>query len=164
VGPHYPVMFRLAADERVEGGFGIEEAVVLCKMLEEAGVDEVDITSGSWGAHEWTDPPMCLPPGCNADLSEAIKKHVKIPVGVAGKINDPYLAERMLKEGKADFVCIGRGWSRILIFQKRPWKGERTTFVSVSRAAGAESFFGQKNLWVAPSIQWQAMRELLTQK
>jgi 2,4-dienoyl-CoA reductase-like NADH-dependent reductase (Old Yellow Enzyme family)/thioredoxin reductase len=123
VGPHYPVMFRLAADERVEGGFGIKEAVVLCKMLEEAGVDEVDITSGSWGAHEWTDPPMCLPPGCNADLSEAIKKHVKIPVGVAGKINDPYLAERMLREGKADFICIGRGLVADPYFPKKAMEG-----------------------------------------
>jgi 2,4-dienoyl-CoA reductase-like NADH-dependent reductase (Old Yellow Enzyme family)/thioredoxin reductase len=109
VGTDYPVIFRLMADERVPGGFEIKEGISLCKMLEERGVDAVDITSGSLRSHGWTSPNMYFPPACNVDLSEAIKREVKIPVGVGGKINDPYLAEEILRSSKADFICMGRG-------------------------------------------------------
>ena len=37
------------------------------------------------------------------------KKVVKIPVITVGKMNYPELAERVLQEGKADFVAMGRG-------------------------------------------------------
>ena len=51
-----------------------------------------------------------MPQGLNADITEAIKKGgVKIPVWVTGKIDDPYVAEEILRDGKADYVCIGRG-------------------------------------------------------
>lgn len=109
VGPDYPVLFRLTADERVEGGFRVADATVVFKWLQEAGIDAIDLTSGSSGAHEWTNPTMHLPPACNADLSEAMKKEARVPVGVTGKINDPSLAEEILRSGRADFVGIGRG-------------------------------------------------------
>ena len=51
-----------------------------------------------------------MPSGLNADITAAIKKSgIKIPVSVTGKIGEPSLAEEILRDGKADFVCIGRG-------------------------------------------------------
>jgi 2,4-dienoyl-CoA reductase (NADPH2) len=52
---------------------------------------------------------MHMPAGCNRDVSSAVRRHVRIPVIVCGKINDPYLAEAILTSGDADFVDIGRG-------------------------------------------------------
>jgi 2,4-dienoyl-CoA reductase-like NADH-dependent reductase (Old Yellow Enzyme family)/thioredoxin reductase len=109
VGPDYPVIIRLGADDRTETGFKVNEAIEVCKMYQDASVDMIDITTGSAEAHWWTSPFMFMPPGCNTDVSEAIKRELKIPVGVVGKIFDPYLAEDILREGKADFICIGRG-------------------------------------------------------
>jgi 2,4-dienoyl-CoA reductase-like NADH-dependent reductase (Old Yellow Enzyme family)/thioredoxin reductase len=108
VGPDYPIIFRLTADERVEKGWGLEEAVEFCKMLEEAGVNAIDLTTGSREAEEWNTPSMYMPPCCNVTHSEAIRKAVKIPVMVAGKINNLHLAEEVLRKGQADFVDIGR--------------------------------------------------------
>jgi NADPH-dependent 2,4-dienoyl-CoA reductase/sulfur reductase-like enzyme len=48
------------------------------------------------------------PHGLNAGLSEAVKKAVSIPVTVVGGINSPELAERLIAEGKCDFVALGR--------------------------------------------------------
>jgi 2,4-dienoyl-CoA reductase-like NADH-dependent reductase (Old Yellow Enzyme family)/thioredoxin reductase len=141
VGSDYPILFRLMADERVEGGFRIKEATVLCKMLEEAGVDAIDITSGSFGAHEWTNPPMYFHPGCNVDLSEAIRKEVKIPVGVVGKINDPYLAEEILIEGKADFICIGRGLVADPYFPQKAMEGRTDDICKCITCARCGEFF-----------------------
>jgi 2,4-dienoyl-CoA reductase-like NADH-dependent reductase (Old Yellow Enzyme family)/thioredoxin reductase len=145
VGPDYPIIFRLTADEKIPDGFGIKEAVALCKMLEEAGVDAVDVTSGSWGAHEWTNPTMYLPPGCNVDLSEAIKKAVKVPVGVAGKINDPYLAEDILRESKADFVCIGRGLVADPYFPQKAKEGRADDICKCITCARCGEFFWTKS-------------------
>jgi 2,4-dienoyl-CoA reductase-like NADH-dependent reductase (Old Yellow Enzyme family)/thioredoxin reductase len=108
VGSVYPVIFRLMADDKMKGGFGLEDAMGVCLMLEEASVDCVDITAGAAETPEWTAPPIYLPAGCNAYLSQAIKEKVRIPVVVSGKINDPYLAEEILALGKADFVGMGR--------------------------------------------------------
>lgn len=113
--PDFPLILRLMGDDRVsvkrsDQGWGIEDTVELCKIIEEIGVTAIDITSGSHETHDWTTPPYYLPSGCNADITSAIKRAgVKIPVLVAGKILEPALAEEILRDGKADFICIGRG-------------------------------------------------------
>jgi 2,4-dienoyl-CoA reductase-like NADH-dependent reductase (Old Yellow Enzyme family) len=109
VGVDYPVIFRLTADERVDGGFGLDDAVLVSKFLEEAGADAIDVTSGAAEAHQWSVPNMLMPRGLNAVISEALKREVTIPVSVAGGINDPNLAEEILREGKSDFIDVGRG-------------------------------------------------------
>ena len=43
------------------------------------------------------------------ELAAAIKRKVGIPVGVAGRINDPAVAAEILNDGKADFISMGRG-------------------------------------------------------
>lgn len=122
-GPDYPIIFRLMADDRLDGGFRLKEAIELCKMLEKAGIDAMDITAGAAETREWTAPPYYLAQGCNTDLSEAIKKEIRKPVSVAGKINDPYIAEQILKEGKADFITIARGMLADPYFPKKAMTG-----------------------------------------
>jgi len=124
VGSDYPVIFRLMSHDRVPGGFNTKDAVATCKLFQEQGVDAVDVTTGSAVSHEWTAPPMYLPSGCNTDVSGAIKKEVNIPVSVAGKINDPFLGEQILREGKADFVDIGRGLLADLDFVNKTAEGK----------------------------------------
>lgn len=107
-GADYPIIYRMVADERLEGGFPLEEGIVIAKLLEEAGVDAIDVVSGGAENFAWVCPYMYMPLGINVDLSQVIKKAVKIPVSTAGRINDPYLAEEILTRGEADFVTLGR--------------------------------------------------------
>ncbi|MDD1764561.1 MAG: FAD-dependent oxidoreductase, partial [Candidatus Methanomethyliaceae archaeon] len=123
-GTDYPIIFRLMADDKMEGGFGVEDAIVLCRMLQEAGIDAVDITAGAAETLEWTAPPVYLPAGCNADLAQAIKREVRVPVCVAGKINDPYLAEDILRNDKADFVALGRALIADPYFVRKAMEGK----------------------------------------
>jgi NADPH-dependent 2,4-dienoyl-CoA reductase/sulfur reductase-like enzyme len=95
--------------ERVEGGFNTEDAITVSKLLQKNGVDAIDVVSGSAFAHEWSAAAIYMPAGYNTDISEVLRREVSIPISVAGKINDPYLAEEILSDGKADFVDIGRG-------------------------------------------------------
>ena len=112
--PDFPVILRLMGSDRLSkiggtDGWGIEDSVELCKIVEANGATAVNITSGSLVTPEWTGPPYYLPSGCNVDITTAIKRSgVKIPIWVTGKIDDPSLAEEILRDGKADFICMGR--------------------------------------------------------
>jgi 2,4-dienoyl-CoA reductase-like NADH-dependent reductase (Old Yellow Enzyme family)/thioredoxin reductase len=107
-GASFPIVFRLSADERLDGGFGLAEAIQTCCLLQDAGVDALDVTSGAAETPEWIVPYMSFPRGCNVSLAGAIRKAVDVPVMVAGRINDPRLATHIVEEGKADFVDLGR--------------------------------------------------------
>jgi 2,4-dienoyl-CoA reductase-like NADH-dependent reductase (Old Yellow Enzyme family) len=51
---------------------------------------------------------MAFPQGTLVYLAERLKKWVSIPVVTVGRINDPRLADRIIREGKADMVAFGR--------------------------------------------------------
>jgi NADPH-dependent 2,4-dienoyl-CoA reductase/sulfur reductase-like enzyme len=79
-------------------------------MLEKAGVAYLHISGGVYGSTELTIPSMYTPHGCFVHLAEAVKKVVDIPVITVGRIKDPKHADRILEEGKADMVSMGRSF------------------------------------------------------
>ena len=107
VGQDYPVLMRLCANEFVPGGLGIEDTKKVAKAYEQAGIDIIDLQV-AW--HESTVPSvyMVVPRGAFAYLAQAIKKTVDIPVIAVNRINDPFLAEEILREGKADLIGMCR--------------------------------------------------------
>ncbi|HEY49516.1 MAG TPA: FAD-dependent oxidoreductase [Dehalococcoidia bacterium] len=112
VGPDYPILFRMCADEYIEGGLTLEDSKIIAQRLEAAGVDALDITSGIYESppawHAWIYPIYDMAPGCRVYLAEEIKKAVGIPVIASGKLGDPVMAEAVIRDGKADLVAIGR--------------------------------------------------------
>ncbi len=101
LGGDYPILCRVNGEERdVEGGVTPELAAQFCLLLQEAGVDGIDVSSMHPHSPEYDR-------GFNVAAAEAIKKLVSIPVNVAGRL-DPELAEEVLRQGKCDFVTIGR--------------------------------------------------------
>lgn len=101
LGEDYPLLLRLGATDKIEGGITIEDSIKAALEFEKAGVDILDISGGFCG--------YALPGQAYfAPISEEIKKAVKVPVIVTGGIKDPYLAEKVLREGKADLIGVGR--------------------------------------------------------
>ncbi|MFB3812624.1 MAG: FAD-dependent oxidoreductase [Terriglobales bacterium] len=109
LGSGYPIIFRLSAEERVQDGLTIEESKQIAALLQEAGVDAIHVSMGNYATMQYVIPPIDLPLAFNVENGAAIKAAVSIPVIIAGRINHPALAERILEEGKADFISIGRG-------------------------------------------------------
>jgi len=109
VGDDFPVIFRFSADERVPGGRTTEESAVIAPLLEAAGADCLSITTGMHFTLLHTVAAMGLPRGLNVESAAAVKAAVRIPVMVAGKLNDPAVAEAALVAGKVDLIAIGRG-------------------------------------------------------
>ncbi len=108
VGPNFPVSVRLNGSDFKKEGLRIEESKQIARLLEEARVDLVSISAGIYGSYPMTIPPFYTEPACFVPLSEDIKKEVRIPVAVAGRINRKDLAEKILAEAKADLIAIGR--------------------------------------------------------
>lgn len=113
VGAEYPLLLRLGARDYVDGGTRIEDSVDAAVAFERAGVDLLDITGGLSGYMR----PGHDEPGYFAELSEAVKGAVSIPVMLTGGVTTAGQAERLLAEGKADLIGVGRailkdsGWA-----------------------------------------------------
>jgi 2,4-dienoyl-CoA reductase-like NADH-dependent reductase (Old Yellow Enzyme family)/thioredoxin reductase len=109
VGEDFPISFRLSGDEFVPGGIRLEDTKKIARILEGEGVDLISLSAGKRPeTGEWSIQPMAQPRGCLAHLSQELKPLIHIPVLVAGRINDPVLANSILEEGKADLVGMGR--------------------------------------------------------
>ncbi len=106
-GEDFPVGVRLNAEEQMPGGYTIDDAKIIARALEQAGVNFINTYTG-W--HESSIPTVApfVPKGAFAILSEKIRSVVSIPVIAANRINDPVTAERILANGQADFIGMGR--------------------------------------------------------
>ena len=106
----------------------LEDSLKIARIIEEAGADAIQVRSQWIGRHDasfltdhlcYPEPPVPLKlfpkeldmsrngAGANIRLSEAVKKVVSIPVITVGRL-DPDLGEKILQEGKADFIAVTR--------------------------------------------------------
>jgi 2,4-dienoyl-CoA reductase-like NADH-dependent reductase (Old Yellow Enzyme family) len=111
VGAKTPVGVRLGGDDFIgEGGWQLPELCRLAPILEKEGIDYINVTQGgfSYGTIQVNIAPMYEPQGAFVRFAAEVKKHVSIPVGTVGRIKDPAMADRIVKEGQADFVCMAR--------------------------------------------------------
>ncbi|WP_426350051.1 FAD-dependent oxidoreductase [Alloiococcus sp. CFN-8] len=108
VGKDFPLSYRITANEYVPEGLTIEDTVIAAKLLEEAGIDVIHVSNGLFERLQYTIAPIDVPVGFNVPNAEAIKKAVIIPVIAVGRINDPVYADKLVEEGKCDFVALGR--------------------------------------------------------
>lgn len=108
--PGMPIIIRIAVDHKYEGGRTFEESIELCKILEEAGVDALDIDLGCYEPKSkyWGCAAPYIGDGFVVDYAGELKKHVNVPVLVSGNLT-PDIALNAVREGKADYVMIGRG-------------------------------------------------------
>lgn len=102
------ISYRLNGDDLLPGGLGIGEYAGVAKALAEAGVDVVHVSAGTYRVMERRIPPMYLPEAPFVQYARPIREAAKIPVIASGTIHDPALAERLVREGDADFVSQAR--------------------------------------------------------
>ncbi len=109
VGDHFPVLFRMNANEYMEGGITPEEGLVFAGLLEKWGVDAIHVSVGVYGSPAPMIATMSVPETPLEDYAAAIKEKVRLPVIAVGKFHDPELGEAVIGQGRADFIAVGRG-------------------------------------------------------
>ncbi len=107
-GEDFPVMIKLVCDEFVPGGLNINDAQKVALLVENAGADAIVANAGNKSTKFVTIPTHESQPGPLVDLAFQIKDRVSIPVVAIGKINNPGLADEIIRKGNADFVAIAR--------------------------------------------------------
>ncbi len=107
VGYHFPVFYRIGAEEKRPDGITIKESQSFAVELEKSGVDVFDVSIGLPTGRN-ASPTKRAKMGTFVPLAEAIKKSVAVPVMAVGRINLPEVAESILEEGKADLIGIAR--------------------------------------------------------
>jgi len=108
VGPDFPVICRLSADEYVEEGLRLEASKEIAGALEKNGANALHISACVAASVYLNHPPYYVEEGVFAHLAQGIKSVVNIPVITVGRIRTPELANRILEEKKADLVSMGR--------------------------------------------------------
>jgi 2,4-dienoyl-CoA reductase (NADPH2) len=108
VGPDYPILARVAGNEFMDGGNTNHEARIFAAELERVGVDAFNVTGG-W--HETRVPQLTsfVPRRGFVYLAHGIKSAVSVPVIASNRINDPKIAEEIIRNGEADLVTVARG-------------------------------------------------------
>lgn len=124
-GDDFIIDFRISADEMVEGGRTIEDTKATIPFLEAAGLDMIHVSAGTYATADAIVPPAYTPHGWIVDFANEVKQICSIPVITVGRINDPILADSIIKSEKADFVAMGRA---SLTDPEMPNKAEKGQF------------------------------------
>ena len=129
-GRDFPVSVRMNGSDYMPGGTTVDMARQTAKLLEEAGANMIGVSGGAYGSYPVIVPPYDQPRGCNVPLAAAIKEMVKVPVSVAGRLDDPFVADDVLVSGKADVIAVARG---LLADPELPNKAARGDFKGIRR-------------------------------
>jgi 2,4-dienoyl-CoA reductase-like NADH-dependent reductase (Old Yellow Enzyme family) len=118
LGPDYPILFRLNATELVQGGQTPEDAAIVARALEEAGVDAFHASLVSQASMKEVDGRGYLVSssalskdkarGAAVQYAAVVKRAVSVPVIAVGKLGEPAAAAKVLAEGSCDMVAVGR--------------------------------------------------------
>jgi len=107
-GRDYPVGVRINGNDFIKDGWTLDDTLRLAPILETAGADYLHVSAGVYGSTELTIPSVYAPQGCFVHLAEAVKQVVSLPVVAVGRIKHADMADRIIAEGRADAVAMGR--------------------------------------------------------
>ena len=119
VGKNFPLWCRTSIYEvyYVKGGkvaeYGVtlQDTLVHVPMFVAAGANAIHLSQGGFYDYAWQYFTMCPTeadgPAPYLDLVEQVKKTVSVPVIAAASIT-PEIGDQAIKQGKLDFVAMGR--------------------------------------------------------
>ena len=99
---------RISATDWAEGGWNLDESKKLALILQDLGVDVIDVSTGGAVEHQ----QIKIEKEYQVPFAKAIKEESSLKVGAVGLIETATEAETILKEEKADLIFIGRALLR----------------------------------------------------
>ncbi|QSR89393.1 NADH:flavin oxidoreductase/NADH oxidase [Methylacidiphilum caldifontis] len=98
-----PLFVRISATDWVKGGWDLEQSIAFSFRLKEIGIDLIDCSSGGL-----LNVALPVRPGYQVPFAEAIRRKVGIKTAAVGLITDPWQAEAIISQEKADCVFLAR--------------------------------------------------------
>ncbi len=115
LGRDFPVIVKLNTTDYLDGGLGIEDAVAIAKLLAAEGIDAIEASGGTAEAGKGSVQPGLLAEedeGYFAANAARLKRETGLPVFALGGIRTLAVAERIVRDGRADFVSMSRPFIR----------------------------------------------------
>lgn len=99
-----PVFVRISATDWADGGWDVEQSVVLSQQLKQLGVDLIDVSSGA------LVPKVRIPvsKGYQVPFARTIRHEAGMLTGAVGLITEAGHANEIVTAGDADLVFIAR--------------------------------------------------------
>jgi anthraniloyl-CoA monooxygenase len=101
---HKPLTVRISATDWADGGIGAEDAVQIARMLKDAGVAAVDVSTGQVVADERPEFGRSY----QTPFADAIRNRVDIPTIAVGVISSYDDVNSLIMAGRADLCALGR--------------------------------------------------------
>lgn len=112
-GDDYPVMIKMNSADFVDGGLNVDEVLKVSAMLEEAGIDAIELSGGT----RYSGKNSPVREGKISTKEEEVyyrreaqlyKQQIKVPLMLVGGIRSYSVAESLLTEGIADYISLSR--------------------------------------------------------
>lgn len=121
VGPEFPISVKLNSADFQRGGFAFEDSLQVARWLQDAGVDLIEISGGTY-----EQPKLLGIEGVEAeeaqdvaqttlareayfvDFAKAMKNELSIPLMVTGGFRSASAMEQALRSGAADVIGLAR--------------------------------------------------------
>lgn len=121
VGPDFPISVKLNSADFQRGGFAFEDSLQVARWLQDAGVDLIEISGGTY-----EQPKLLGIEGMEAeeaqdvaqttlareayfvDFAKAMKNELSIPLMVTGGFRSASAMEQALRSGAADVIGLAR--------------------------------------------------------
>lgn len=136
VGKDYPVMIKLNAEDNLEGGWTVDEAVLVARRLSEAGIDAIEVSAGTPASGDESPVRVKIDsPAKEAyHLGHArkIKDAVQCPVMVVGGVRSYEVAEKIVGEDGIDYISMARPLIREPDLPARWARGDRAPAACIS--------------------------------
>jgi 2,4-dienoyl-CoA reductase-like NADH-dependent reductase (Old Yellow Enzyme family) len=112
VGDKFPVMVKMNAADFLNGGFTAYDMVQTASLLEEAGVDAIELSGGTALSGKFIPSRKGkLNPkeeGYYREEARLYKERIKLPLMLVGGFRSLDVAEKFLAEGICDFISLCR--------------------------------------------------------
>lgn len=112
VGEKYPVMIKVNCEDFMDEGFTFEECICLCEMLDEKGIDAIEISGGTSSSRRNKGPArMHLTAGTNSyfvKYADVIARLISAPVMLVGGNRDPHKLEQILQSTWIEYISLCR--------------------------------------------------------
>jgi len=112
VGDDYPIMIKMNVTDFLDEGISLEDAVAAASIFDEVGFDSIELSGGIiWG---WNTYGINWSPCRNVtevyyqDTAKTLKQILRTPIILTGGIKSYHEAERIIRDGDADYIGLCR--------------------------------------------------------
>ncbi len=138
LGEKFPVIAKLNSTDFLPEGLQIQESIEIAKILEDEGLDGIEVSGGMSEAGKgsvWEGPFAPEEEGYFVANASRIKAEVSLPIFALGGLRSFSIMEKIIERGKADFISMSRPFIREPSLVKRFRLGEieKTACISCNK-------------------------------